>query len=121
MKKNPVTYPESDYRTEIVPEILTDGRLIYVASHPEVRKIRSQGNTPEEAKENLSDAFALYEEHCREHGLDMPTPQPSGVREVIWRAFPLNQTQAAFPQPLPTMSISQPARELGQPALKNKG
>jgi predicted RNase H-like HicB family nuclease len=75
MKDIPVTYPESAYRTEITSETLTDGRLIYVAWHPEIRRIRSQGTTPEEARENLSDAFALYEEHCREQGLAMPSPQ----------------------------------------------
>ncbi|HEY7127832.1 MAG TPA: type II toxin-antitoxin system HicB family antitoxin [Ktedonobacterales bacterium] len=129
MKTNPVTYPESAYRTEIVPEVLTDGRLIYVASHPEIRRVRSQGDTPEEARENLSDAFALYKEHCMEHWFDMPAPQQSGVKEVIWRTFPINETLTASSlsptllscQSMPSISIHQLTIESDTSALKSKG
>src|SRR5579859_4340657 len=115
MTVHPATYPESAYRIEIVPEPLQDGRLIYVAWHPEIRRVRSQGNTPEEARENLSDAFALYVEHCIEHGFDMPAPQESGVKEIIWRSFRTNPAQVggSAAQPLPSMRISQPIIEPG--------
>ena len=123
MTTNPATYPESAYRIEIVPETLKDGRLIYVAWHPEIRRVRSQGDTPEEARENLSDAFKLFVEHCEEHGFDMPTPQQSGVKEIIWRSFNTNPAQASglTSRPLPSMRISQPGIDPDMAAYKIKG
>ena len=122
MTSNPITYPESAYRIEIVPETLKDGRLIYVAWHPEIRRVRSQGDTPEEARENLSDAFDLFVEHCKEHGFDMPTPQQTGVKEIIWRSFNTNPAQGIglMSQPLPSMRISQPGIEPDVTAYKIK-
>lgn len=122
MTTNPVTYPESAYRIEIVPETLKDGRLIYVAWHPEIRRVRSQGASPEEAKENLSDAFSMFVEHCLEHGLDMPTPQQSGVKEIIWRSLSISPAQVTsqVQQPLPSMRVSQVGVESPMAVFKSK-
>lgn len=123
MTPNPVTYPESAYRIEIVPETLEDGRLIYVAWHPEIRRVHSQGASPEEARENLSDAFSMFVEHCIEHGFDMPSPQQSGVKEIIWRSLSISQAQvtSTAQQPLPSMRVSQVGVESPMATLKGKG
>lgn len=91
MTSRPIRYPESAYQTVVLPEVLTDGRLVYVANHPELRGCRAQADSPEHALENLSEVFESYSRHFVEHGLDMPAPQQKPVHEVVWRSAAMVQ------------------------------
>ena len=102
---------ESDYQTVVVPEILGDGSLVYVANHPELRGCRAQAETPELAREYLSEVFQRYVEHFTEHHLDLPKPRNKGIREVVWRSAPgARPLMASAPviETVPTMGITQP-------------
>ena len=86
MTDRPAAVRESDYQTIVVPEVLSDGSLIYVANHPELRGCRAQAETPEQALENLTEVFQSYVEHFAEHGLDLPQPQRLVVQTAVWRS-----------------------------------
>ncbi|HEY7414633.1 MAG TPA: type II toxin-antitoxin system HicB family antitoxin [Ktedonobacteraceae bacterium] len=80
-------YNEEEYQTIVVPELLQDGRLIYVASHPELRGILAQGDSPEQALRYLSEVFADYVRHCAEYNLAMTVPQPRPFRRLVLPAI----------------------------------
>jgi predicted RNase H-like HicB family nuclease len=44
----------------------------FVAYHPELPTVRSQGETPQEARGNLAEATELALEHLAEYGLPVP-------------------------------------------------
>lgn len=44
----------------------------FVAYHPELPTVRSQGETPQEARSNLVEATELALEHLAEYGLPVP-------------------------------------------------
>jgi predicted RNase H-like HicB family nuclease len=58
----------------------TDGKEIYLASHPELFGCMAQGVTIEEAQENLKEATIEYIESLLEDGLDIPQPR---IEETI--------------------------------------
>jgi predicted RNase H-like HicB family nuclease len=60
-----VTYSSGDY---------------YIAYHPELPTARSQGSTPEEARENLAEATRMTIEHLVENNL--PIPPVMSMEEV---------------------------------------
>ena len=53
----------------------------YVAYHPELHTVRSQGETPQEARSNLVEATDLALEHLAAHGL--PVPEAMTLNEGI--------------------------------------
>lgn len=58
----------------------TDGTFCYVAWHPELPGCMSDGETPQEALENLEDARRLYIESLMEDHLPIPVPRPFGTK-----------------------------------------
>jgi len=78
-------YPdESSYQTIIEPQVLSNGRRIFMARHPELRGCLAQGDSPAEAEELLSEVFRSYIEHLREYNLPVPQPRQRAVRTAVW-------------------------------------
>lgn len=75
---------EAGYATEIVADIATDGSIVYLASHPELDGCIAQGDTPEEAEENLADARDLYIRSLRERAIDVPEPRANPLK-LTWQ------------------------------------
>jgi predicted RNase H-like HicB family nuclease len=88
---------EWEYQTIVRQEILSDGRLVYMASHPELRRCRAQGDTSEEALEFLSEVYQDYMEHLQEYGLPIPRPRNHAVQRVIWNPSERRTFVAAMP------------------------
>ena len=53
----------------------------FVAYHPELPTVRSQGETPREARSNLVEATTLALEHLAAHGL--PVPEAMTMNEGV--------------------------------------
>ena len=53
----------------------------FVAYHPELPTVRSQGETPQEARSNLVEATELALEHLAAHGL--PVPEAMTLNEGV--------------------------------------
>jgi len=53
-------YLKMNYSLVITPDETTDGKACYLASHPELDGCMAQGETLEDARENLRDAKELY-------------------------------------------------------------
>ena len=62
------------YITIIRLEETADSNFCYVAFHPELPGCMSQGETPEEAKENLREATEMVIEHLVSNHLHIPDP-----------------------------------------------
>lgn len=65
------------YVTIVNRQETTDGTSCYVAYHPELPTCLGQGDTPEEAKEDLAEAIVLVIEHLVAQGLPIPRAQTS--------------------------------------------
>lgn len=81
------------YSIKVVPGQTTEGLLCYVACHPELPGCMSQGDTPEEAIANLSEAKELYIKTLLEKGQDIPLPESSVV--AIWKIAELEVEASA--------------------------
>ncbi len=81
---------EARYFTTVIPELLSNGRLIYMAEHPELPGCRAQGVTPEEALHLLSEVFDDYMDYVSTHHLPLPQRPNLGVPAVtgIWYPEP---------------------------------
>ncbi len=64
----------SEYVTIVQRQETTSGTHCYVAFHPELPNSLSQGNTPEEAEENLVEATELTIDHLIANNLPVPVP-----------------------------------------------
>ncbi|MGH2505069.1 MAG: type II toxin-antitoxin system HicB family antitoxin [Ktedonobacterales bacterium] len=75
----------SDYAIRIIQEPTTDGGVVYGAWYEDLPGCESQGDTVEEARANLQDAYALYMSDLLERGLPIPSPAPkaSQAREIV--------------------------------------
>lgn len=71
---NAFPYTDADYTVVTVPEQTTDGGWVISAYYLELPGCESQGDTEDEARENLKDAFALYVNDMLERGLEVPPP-----------------------------------------------
>ena len=67
-------YLAIEYETSIVPDTCGTARC-YLARKPDLPGCMSQGDTPEEAVDNLRDARELYIRSLLEDGLDVPLPR----------------------------------------------
>ena len=65
---------ERKYQTIIRLEETTDGSYCYIAYHPELPDCKSQGDTPQEAEENLREATQMLIEHLISNNLPVPAP-----------------------------------------------
>lgn len=95
MSENRFPYRESDYAIRVVQEPTTDGEMVYSAWYAEIPTCESQGDTEQEARENLRDAFELYMTDLQARGLPIPVPaSPTAqVREVVAYVVPSTTTQ----------------------------
>jgi predicted RNase H-like HicB family nuclease len=87
-------YRESDYARRIIQEPTTDGGTVYSAWYAELPGCESQGDTEEEARENLKDAFELYMSDLQRRGLPIPPPGApmTQVRDVVSRIVTSGQS-----------------------------
>lgn len=67
-------YVALNYETVVVPD-RCGGAPCFLARHPELPGCMSQGDTLEEAVENLQDARELYIRTLLEDGLEIPLPR----------------------------------------------
>jgi antitoxin HicB len=74
------------YQTVIKLEEATDGSYCYIAYHPELPGCMSQGNTPQEAEENLREATQMVIEHLVSNNLPVPDPA------LLFPDFPARQS-----------------------------
>lgn len=74
---------ELDYLAVVRREPRTDGSLTWLAYHPDLPGCMADGDTPEEALANLTEARAMVLRHLRQHGLEPPPPGSSKVAQVI--------------------------------------
>jgi predicted RNase H-like HicB family nuclease len=106
-----------------LPEGLSDGTLVYVANHPELRGCRAQADTPEHALENLAEVFDSYARHFAENNLDMPAPQHNMVQAVVWRSTLITPSWSASTSTtsLPGISFSRPVPGFERTLTKSDG
>lgn len=71
----------NQFMTIVRREEATNSTYCYVAFHPEFPNNMSQGDTPEEAEENLVEATELTLAHLKANNLPVPEPiiVPSGI------------------------------------------
>jgi len=74
MKNDPNELLIRKYITIIRLGETTDGNYCYVAFHPELPGCMSQGETPEEAEENLREATEMVIRHLVSNHLQVPDP-----------------------------------------------
>lgn len=71
-------YMKLDYLVAIFEDKYTDGTPCFIAKHPQLPGCISQGDTVEEALNNLTDARREYIESLIEDNLEVPVPiQPT--------------------------------------------
>lgn len=80
-------YREEDYTANIAIETLGDGHTVYVASYPELVGCMAHGDTEQEARENLSEAFEMVMDHLQEFNLPIPAPSHSAVQQVVLESY----------------------------------
>lgn len=74
MKKDIDYYDGLPWRVVIAPERQDDGRIIYVASHPEFDGVLGTGETPEAALADLHAARRSMVEALLAEGYPIPEP-----------------------------------------------
>ena len=67
-----------NFTTVVTLQETTVGSYCYIAFHPELPNILSQGDTVQEAEANLVEATELAIEHLVRHGLPVPEPETLG-------------------------------------------
>jgi predicted RNase H-like HicB family nuclease len=70
------------YDIVVVPEVV-DGRTIYVARHPELPRVLAQGDSVDEALEDLALVASEFIKDMHEAGIDVPAPHSSPRREIL--------------------------------------
>lgn len=71
-----------NYITIVKLSETTNGDYCYIAYHPELPNIVSQGNTPDEARKNLTEATQMAIEHLLSNNL--PIPQQEAFQGGVW-------------------------------------
>ena len=75
MARNDVEhYVSLPWRTFIEPEVQEDGRIVYLASHPEFDGVLGTGDTPEMALADLHSALTCAVEALLAEGFPVPEP-----------------------------------------------
>ncbi len=85
-----------NYLTIAKLEPTSDGGFCFIAFHPELHSIISQGETADEAKQNLIEATELAIEHLVSNGLAVPEPTPINAAH----------TDSRFTEPTPSHSFT---------------
>ncbi|MBI3913247.1 MAG: type II toxin-antitoxin system HicB family antitoxin [Chloroflexi bacterium] len=92
------------YLTIVLLEETTAGGACYVASHPELPGCMSQGDTPEEALQDLEEARELVIEHLLNNNLPVPVPQyllpkDSTERPVVQTGYFATKVESEYSAP----------------------
>lgn len=86
MKKNlieqAIEFSRMGYTIEVLRDKTTDGDYIYLAQNPELDGCMAQGETPEEAQNNLDEVRIEYFEHLLEFHLPIPTPNRVETKDI---------------------------------------
>ena len=91
-----------NYITIVQLQQITDGDYCYVAFHPELPSVLSQGATKEEATENLIEATELAISHLISNNL--PIPSPTEVNDLT-----IGFSEFYFDIPTPTSNFVEAA------------
>ncbi len=86
--------PPMRYDVDVVPEVV-EGQTIYVASHPELRRVRAQGVSVQQAIEDLVDVADAYLADMAAAGIAVP-PAKDRPRMRMWTLVP---SSAKLPDP----------------------
>ena len=65
------------YAIELLQETLPDGKLVFVAQHPDLLGCLATGDTAEQAVQALHIVRAKYIAHYLAHGLPLPNSAPT--------------------------------------------
>jgi predicted RNase H-like HicB family nuclease len=82
MAEDRFPYREDEYPWELVSETLSDGSVVWVASHPDLDGCMAHGATEQEARVNLSDAFDMVVAHLLKYHLSVPGPGKVSAQQV---------------------------------------
>jgi predicted RNase H-like HicB family nuclease len=63
------------YLTVVLRDVTTDSEVIYVAMNPELEGCIAQGDTPDEARQNLSETRIDFIRYMLEDEISIPEPQ----------------------------------------------
>jgi len=72
-----------NYTTSILEDKLADRTVVYMAKNPELDGCMAQGDTPEEAIENLSEARVDYIYDSLEDGVAIPEPASAAIQTTF--------------------------------------
>lgn len=86
--------PPIRYDVDVVPEVV-EGQTVYVASHPELRRVRAQGVSVQQAIEDLVDVADAYLADMAAAGIAVP-PAKDQPRMRMWTLVP---SSAKLPDP----------------------
>jgi len=118
LRKQAKQLAAAPYTEWVVRDETTNGRPIYLMSHPELPGCMAQGETIEEARASLGDARFEYILSLLEDGLDVPVPQTQATQTVSTKpnedtyqgtgSADRRQSNASAGQPLGTISLVTP-------------
>mgnify|MGYP001583444803 FL=1 len=83
--------PPIRYDVDVVPEVV-EGQTIYVASHPELRRVRAQGVSVQQAIENLVEVADAYLADMVAAGIVVP-PAKDQPQMRMWELVPSSTPQ----------------------------
>lgn len=86
--------PPIRYDVDVVPEVV-EGQTIYVASHPELRHVRAQGVSVQQAIEELVEVTDAYLEDMVAAGIAVP-PAKAQPRMRLWALIPASPAPDLF-------------------------
>ncbi|HEX9386981.1 MAG TPA: type II toxin-antitoxin system HicB family antitoxin [Anaerolineales bacterium] len=82
LRERAIELSKISYTTELFKDKTTDGETVYLAVHPELEECMAQGDTPDEAIENLNEVRIDYFEHLLEFHLPIPSPRITETKDT---------------------------------------
>lgn len=101
------------YTIEIMRDETTTGEAIYLLSHPELPGCMAQGETLEEAMDNLGDATKEYIMSLLEDGLPVPPPLVKSTITTVGQHETYSKNYTGQPEPTfldSLVTVSQPIK-----------
>jgi predicted RNase H-like HicB family nuclease len=86
-----MAFPPIRYDVDVVPEVV-EGQTLYVASHPELRHVRAQGASVQQAIENLIEVADAYLADMVAAGIAV-LPAKDQPRMRMWALDPSSTSQ----------------------------
>lgn len=95
------------YIVVVFKDKTTDGDFIFLAVNPEIDGCMAQGETMEEAEENLDVVRVAYIQHLLDHGLPVPEPawmvssteaDSIDLENVVREDFDIERTSSSITQ-----------------------